>query len=190
MKYIVVVALIFFAHYLIAQEDLPYREIPEYSSEFTPETVAARMVDGLGFRYYWATDGLREEDLSYKPNEDARTARETLEHIHGLANFLLCTTQEKVQSSVDVADYSFEELRKATLLKIEEASTILKSGEVQLSELIIEFENSNTTYPFWNQINGPISDALWHVGQIVSFRRSSGNPFTSNVSVFTGKVKN
>ena len=81
-------------------------------------------------------------------------------------------------------------LRKATLLKIEEASTILKSGEVQLSELIIEFENSNTTYPFWNQINGPISDALWHVGQIVSFRRSSGNPFTSNVSVFTGKVKN
>ena len=44
-------------------------------------------------------------------------------------------------------------------------------------------------YPFWNAINGPIADALWHCGQIVSFRRSSGNPFPKGVSVFTGKVR-
>lgn len=38
-------------------------------------------------------------------------------------------------------------------------------------------------------LNGPIADALWHVGQVVSFRRSSGNPFNSKVSVFSGKVR-
>ena len=36
---------------------------------------------------------------------------------------------------------------------------------------------------------GPIADALWHVGQVVTFRRSSGNPFNSKASVFTGKVR-
>lgn len=44
-------------------------------------------------------------------------------------------------------------------------------------------------FPFWNMLNGPIADALWHVGQVVSFRRSSGNPFNSKVSVFSGKVR-
>ena len=190
MKYTVISFFLILVFPLAAQENFPYREIPDYPENYSAESAVARMIDGLGFRYYWATDGLRAEDLSYKPNEEARTTRETLEHIHGLANFLVCTTRKEVQSSVEVAYYSFVELRKATLLKLEEASDILKSGDVQLSEMNIEFENSDTTYPFWNQINGPISDALWHVGQVVSFRRSSGNPFTSDVSVFTGKVKN
>jgi hypothetical protein len=29
--------------------------------------------------------------------------------------------------------------------------------------------------PFWHMINGPLSDALTHVGQINSFRRINGN---------------
>ena len=50
-------------------------------------------------------------------------------------------------------------------------------------------DGSTQPYPFWNEINGPISDALWHTGQIVSFRRSSGNPFPSNISVLQGTVR-
>jgi hypothetical protein len=38
-------------------------------------------------------------------------------------------------------------------------------------------------------VGEPISDALWHCGQVVSLRRASGNPFSSKVSVFTGKVR-
>ena len=41
----------------------------------------------------------------------------------------------------------------------------------------------------WNQINGPIADALWHCGQVVSFRRASGNPYNSKASLFTGKLR-
>ena len=58
-------------------ESLPYAELPEASSTYTAGTVAARMVDGLGFRYYWASEGLRSEDLSYKPSAEARTTDET-----------------------------------------------------------------------------------------------------------------
>lgn len=57
---------------LQAQDALPYREIPPYPENYTAANVAARVVDGLGFRYYWATEGLRPEDLAYQPNKDER----------------------------------------------------------------------------------------------------------------------
>ena len=59
---------------LIAQEnkELPYYEIPEYPEEFTAGTMAARMIDALGFRYYWASDSLTEKDLAYRANEPRR----------------------------------------------------------------------------------------------------------------------
>ena len=69
--------------------DLPYYQIPEYPQEYTANTVAARMVDGLGFRYYWATEGLRQEDLAFRPNEEARTTEETIDHILGLSRVVL-----------------------------------------------------------------------------------------------------
>jgi hypothetical protein len=54
--------------------------------------------------------------------------------------------------------------------------------------VFVRGENT-TEYPFWNQINGPISDALWHVGQVITHRRTSGNPFNSKVSVLQGRVR-
>jgi len=68
----------------------------------------------------------------------------------------------------------------------------LKKPGVDLEELDMIFQrgNSKNEFPFWNLINGPISDALWHVGQVVTFRRSSGNPFPAGVSVLTGTKTN
>jgi len=40
--------------------------------------------------------------------------------------------------------------------------------------------------PFWNLINGPLSDALTHTGRINSFRRLAGNP-VAGANVFTGE---
>ena len=31
-----------------------------------------RMIDGLGFRYYWSTDGLRAKDLAYQPKGEGQ----------------------------------------------------------------------------------------------------------------------
>ncbi|MFQ5445389.1 MAG: hypothetical protein ACE5FF_00495 [Saprospiraceae bacterium] len=183
---------------LTAQNDpavehkLPYFEIPDYPDTYTPETVAARMIDGLGFRYYWATEGLRPEDLAFRPNDEARTSDETLGHILGLSRMIVNTVKQvpNVRGTAQPA-LTFEEKRKATLENLKTASDLLKSGTVKLEDCKTVFQNGDNSseFPFWNQLNGPIADAIWHCGQVVSFRRSSGNPFNSKVSVFSGKVR-
>lgn len=164
-----------------SEEKLPYYEIPEHPETYTAGTVAARMVDGLGFRYYWATEGLRPEDLNYKPSESGRTSAETIDHIFGLSNFILNSISSEERKK-DATDLSFDEKRKQTLLNIEKASNILRA-----SDDISKYDNDR--FPFWNIINGPIADALWHCGQVVMLRRASGNPFNSKVSVFSGKLR-
>ena len=170
-----------------AQDRPYYYEIPAAPADYTAATVAARLVDGLGFRYFWATEGLREEDLNFKPSEDARTAFETIQHIQGLTKVLLNTVQKKPTTGGEDGLTTFTDYREATLENIRQASEILRMADADLEEMPMIFQgNSTREYPFWNLINGPISDALWHVGQVVTFRRSSGNPLPSGVSVLQG----
>lgn len=172
-------------------DSLPYREIPNYPNSYTSETVAARMLDGLGFRYYWATEGLRLEDLAFKPMSDARTTKETLDHILSLTSMVIQAVDKNYIAPKEIAALSFEAKRKMTLENLKKASDLLKSGTIQLENCSITLGSGDrkTTLPFWNQINGPIEDAVWHVGQVVSFRRSSGNPFNGKANVLTGKVR-
>lgn len=185
--------LLFIITGLATAQDLPYRQIPDYPTEYTAATVAARMVDGLGFRYYWATEGLRAEDINFSPDGDGRTSLETLVHIYDLTNVLLNAVTKKVNmTGASKPELPFTELRRRTLENLKAASEKLKaSSEQELNDYKIIFKNGDkvTEYPFWNQLNGPIADALWHVGQVVSFRRSSGNPFNTKANVLTGKVR-
>jgi hypothetical protein len=173
------------------ETQLPYYELPEYPETYTAGTVAARMIDGLGFRYYWATEGLREEDLAYKPSKDARTTEETIDHIYGLTKVIVNSTLKKPNTRTEDVEMTFAQKRKKTLENIKTAADILRVSN-DLSEFTIVFQRGENTseFPFWNQLNGPIADAIWHCGQIISFRRSSGNPYNSKASVFSGKVRN
>lgn len=171
-------------------KELPYAQIPDHPEMYTPGAVVSRMIDGLGFRYYWASEGLRPEDLEYKPSEDARTSEETVDHILGLSYVILNSTLNKVNEPRDNEDLSFEQKRETTLRNLEKASEIFRTAEdLEEFKVIFKGKEANREFPIWNQINGPIADAIWHCGQVVSFRRASGNPFNSNVSVFTGKVR-
>lgn len=80
--------------------------------------------------------------------------------------------------------------RQRTLQYLKIARDLLMTGPNSLESYAIVFQNGAKTarYPIWNLINGPLEDALWHVGQVVSFRRSSGNPVHSKLDVMTGKV--
>ncbi len=169
------------------ESKLPYYEIPDTPESYTAGTVAARMLDGLGFRYYWATEGLRPEDLSFKPSDDARTSAETIDHIYILSKVILNATLQQSNEGVnDIPDLTFNEKRRQTLVNMKTAADILRASDdiSQFKLIFVERE-----FPFWNSINGPIEDAVWHCGQIVSFRRSSGNPYNSKANVFTGKVR-
>ncbi|MTI21814.1 hypothetical protein E1176_12350 [Fulvivirga sp. RKSG066] len=170
----------------MAQQRDYYEEIPELPENYTAGTVAGRMVDGLGFRFYWATADLRPEDLTYRPAEDTRTILETVDHIYSMSVMIynaVHKTSEKSDNSL-----SFEAKRKQALLNFEKVSKVLKASKPEDMESY-EVIGRTTNYPFWNLINGPIADCLWHCGQIVSHRRAAGNPFNSNVSVFMGKLR-
>jgi hypothetical protein len=184
-------ALVF--HNSSQTDTLPYYEIPDYPASYTPQAVAARMVDGLGFRYYWATEGLRPEDLSYRPSPEARTSEETIDHIMGLTNMIANALDSKVNnfSGEETSKLSFDVKRKKTLESLKTISDRLKTSSDPIENYKIKMKRGDQIMelPFWNLMNGPIADALWHVGQVVSFRRASGNPFNSKASVLTGKVR-
>ncbi len=175
-----------------SNEELPYRQIPDYPDTYTPGNVAARMVDGLGYRYYWATEGLTEKDLDYKPSEDGRRTGETLDHILGLSLTIVNSVENRVNTRFDRSGLSFEQKRKMTLENIKKTSEILKRGEgteIEGYKIIFQRGEKTTEFPYWNMLTGPIADAIYHTGQVVSYRRSSGNPMDPGVNVFIGKTR-
>jgi hypothetical protein len=197
MKFLLIITLFLANMHTInasKMDTLPYREIPNYPEKYTPETVVIRMIEGLGFRYYWATEGLTAKDLAFKPSYKARTSEETIDHILGLSNIILNVMLKKVNgtSGEEISVLKFEDKRRITLENLKKASDLLQKNKENLEEYKIIFKNGDKTteLPFWNLINGPIEDAVWHVGQVITFRRSSGNPFNGKASVLTGKLRN
>ena len=99
-----------------APSDLPYYQVPDYPEAYTATTVAARVIDGLGFRYYWATEGLSEKDLQFKPSEEGRTSEETLQHIYGLSNLIMnATLKQPNVAQAEEKRLTFEGMRQKTL---------------------------------------------------------------------------
>jgi hypothetical protein len=193
MKIIITVIGLLITNITGAQQKAFYYQIPDTPANFTAATVAARMVDGLGFRYYWATEGLTEKDLQYSPSKGARTNFQTLEHIHGLTEVLLNAVSKRNNiNSATKEKHSFAQLREKTLANIQKASELLKQSDARPEDFNMVFErpNGKTEFSFWNLLNGPLADALWHVGQVVSFRRGSNNPLPKGVDVLRGVKTN
>lgn len=166
---------------------LPYASIPDYAEDYTAGTVASRFLDGLGFRFYWATEGLRPEDLDFRPGPESRSSGETISHIYDMTRLLARTVLQDT-TKVHTGE-SFEEMRAAALKNIDLSSKKLrKSSDAEFDTYIARFSNG-AEFPFWNLINGPIADCIWHCGQITSLRRMSGNPFNSKVSLFNGRMR-
>lgn len=166
-----------------------FYQIPENPEDYTAGTVAARIVDGLGFRYYWATEGLTKEDLLFRPSEEARSIEETVDHILSLSDVILNSVNEQPSKGVTMAGMTFEAKRSQTLENIMNASLLLKGAtDEDLTRFNMVFSET-IQYPFWNMLNGPIADAINHVGQIITLRRTNGNPINQNISVLQGTVK-
>ena len=176
-----------------SQVELPFSKIPKAPKEISSSTITARMIQGLGFRYYWATEDLTTKDLLYRPSEDAKSNYETLEHIYSLA-IMINNATNSTPNILPLKEMpnNFESLRKETLNQLEIAcANFLAAGEndIESMNIIFKRKNDQSSFPIWNLINGPISDAIYHTGQIISFRRTSGNPVPKGVNVFLG-VKN
>lgn len=184
--------LIFLSQTSCNSQELPYHQIPNAPENYEAGNVLSRVIDGLGYRYYWATEGLTAENLNYVPKGDTRSMFGTLEHVLALSNGILKTVKNKPIIRSDYQEVlTFDEIRRATLINLKEASNFLRGkDENDLAKMEITFQRgeNKSTFPLWNLLNGQLADALYHTGQIVSFRRSAGNPINPEVNVFRGKT--
>jgi hypothetical protein len=137
-----------------------------------------RLIDGLGYRFHWATAGLTPGDYAFSPGAGCQTIGALVGHIWGLVNWIHITLTGE-GASWRPADPAEQRLHALTLLA-ELRDRLETVDEEALFELHID------EHPFWHMLNGPFSDALTHVGQIASFRRLHGNPVPKH-SVFRGQ---
>ena len=178
---------------IMSQTSEYFKDISEYPTEINNGNIISRMINGLGYRYYWATEKLRENDLRYRPSNDAYSTKETMVHIFTLSKTLYNTTLSKINERPDIdipSDY--ENIRNETLQFLEKASKNFSNlNSEELNQMKIKFNRGGTikSFPIWNLLNGPIADAIYHTGQIVSFRRTTGNPIDSSVNVFMGSFR-
>ena len=154
-----------------------YYRIPAYPDHLSGTSVLARMLDGLGFRFYWATEGLRAEDYVFRPAKDTMSLGEIIVHVWSLLNWVSDSALKKSYMEPQDAQSARDETLKI-IHDIRE--TMLVMSDEDLGKLRIREK------PFWNIVNGPFSDALTHCGQINSFRRLAGNP-VPGANVFLGE---
>ena len=170
----------------------PYHSIGEYPEVYTAATVMQRVIDGLGYRYHWATKDLTEKDLAYEPGNAGQTAQQTIDHLFGLSRTIVngVMGKDNVRPYTEV-EMTFAETRLATLENFKRASEYLSEHQdlnLVDHDLVYKRGDKRSAFPFFNLINGQVSDAIYHVGQIVSYRRTTGNPIHPKVNVFMGSA--
>jgi hypothetical protein len=178
---------------IMSQTSEYFKDISKYPTEINNGNIISRMINGLGYRYYWATEKLKENDLIYRPSKDAYSTKETMVHIFTLSKTIYNTTLSKINERPDIdIPVDYESIRNETLQFLEKASkNFLNLNSKELDQMKIKFNRGGTikSFPIWNLLNGPIADAIYHTGQIVSFRRTTGNPIDSSVNVFMGSYR-
>jgi len=184
---LIIITMLFFIISIYSQKKLPYYQIPNMAENYTAQSTVVRMIDGLGFRYYWSTKGLRAEDLAYQPKGEGRNCQQTVNHLYDLSNMMLRLTKTNFKQEIEKSKMTFVEMRKQTLLNIQALSNRILICK-NLADLTLK-KDGEISVPFFNVINGPITDAIWHAGQVASFRRSSGNPINNRVNHFSGTVR-
>ncbi|TKD65270.1 hypothetical protein [Flavobacterium sp. ASW18X] len=176
----------------MAQEPLPYASVPEAEENYSAGAIVSRTIDGLGFRYYWATEGLTQQDLVFSAADDTRNILQTLEHILELSKAVRNAVEQRPNVRPQVsANYTLEQLRIETLTNLKIASQAYKNAsDKAFNNFDVVFKRGEKTipFPFWNLVNGQLSDAIYHNGQIVLLRRIAGNPINPKVNVFLGKL--
>ena len=166
-------------------KDLPFSSIEQTPDQYSSTNVMSRFIEGLGFRFRWATEGLSQKEYEFRPSEESMNIRELLEHLFNMANFVNSNLGGD-KSTIDTT-WDFEKLRLEVLNVYSDINNRLKTLTDQEFEALEKTRIENgATASFWLMLNGPIADSLTHVGQITSWRRIAGNPQPKGVNVFKG----
>ena len=117
MKIGIIFTLFINTTYLETQEKNYFYQIKEFEENYSQNAILSRFLHSVGFRYFWATEGLNDRDLKYKPSDSGINSRETLEHIYGLSIMINNGLSNKpIVRSKSYPDLSFDNLRKTHLI--------------------------------------------------------------------------
>jgi hypothetical protein len=158
--------------------------IPPPPATVNGVAVFTRFLDGLAFRYYWATEGLRVEDHEFRPAPSSMSTRELLQHVLNLALMIeQCVDNAEARASFESDDPGT--LRRKTLAVLAAVRDRLSGLDDATFAGHRVVKRDGSSWPVWNIMNGPLADALTHVGQLNAWRRLNGNP-VAPAAVFTG----
>lgn len=153
-----------------------FYQIAEYPQRLQATTALVRLVDGLGFRFLWATAGLDAQDAEFRPAADVKSIGELTDHILRMMARAVGPLPEEADSVAGFATTRAAVLDVLATLR----RRLLELDDAALAEARVRDR------PVWHAINGQLADALTHVGQIVSFRRIASKPQQARVNVFLG----
>lgn len=177
----------------MSSEELPFRELSAGPERLCGSSALVRLVDGMGFRYRWATEGLDDEYLSFQASEEAMTLAEVLAHMLVLAEWVDRTLErglaegEVERSRPEPPPPTVDGLRRRTLEALLSVRARLEGADDErLVTVEITASRSRGPQPFWSLINGPLADFLTHVGQVAAWRRQAGSP-APRADVFRGE---
>lgn len=167
------------------KEEEGFPIIPDAPASMSAGAILGRLADGIGFRYRWATEGIAATDLSFRPAPDCMSLGELLSHLLELLmwigeNLGIAPAYELVKS----ADPGV--LRGRTLELAAALSARFKAMTDQEVSSVTVRSSRGDTLPVWNLVNGPLSDALTHIGQVLSWRRLAGSA-PAPADVFRGR---
>jgi hypothetical protein len=163
-----------------------FRTLPPGPGTVTGSAVLVRLVEGIGFRFLWATESLRDTDLSFRPTPETMSIHELARHVLGLATWVAVAAGALPEGTKAPApETPFLEVRQRVLEVLAGLRARLAgSSDEQIAAFRIGPREE--TYPWPHLVNGPLADALTHVGQINVLRRANGNP-TPKANVFLGR---
>jgi hypothetical protein len=170
----------------MSKPSFDFRSLPPGPDAVTGSAVLVRLVEGIGFRFTWATEGLRETDLSYRPTPETMSITELASHVLDLLSWVAFSAgaipagPQKPESPPPFPEVRQRVLEVLTLLR---ARFALMRDE-QISAIHIGSRAGPVPWP--HIVNGPLSDSLTHIGQINVLRRSCGNPVPT-ANVFLGR---
>ncbi len=164
-----------------------YENVPAPPTHWDAKNVMIRMLEGIGFRYAHATAELPDHLADYQIAPDVMSMIEVYRHIYELLWWI--SRSVGLRAKYDKSINSLSAYRTATdELCYQLQSQLVQMSDEEVSRSVLHLRRNDTYYPIWYFINGPLSDSLTHIGQILSWRRAAGYP-CSYISMLDGKAR-
>jgi hypothetical protein len=170
----------------MSETSFDFRSLPPGPEAVTGSAVLVRLVEGIGFRFTWATEGLREPDLFFRTTPETMCIAEQVHHVLELVSWVAATAGAiPADPKKPGSPPPFTEVRQQILEVLSKLRARLADmRDEQISTIRIGSRAGPVPWP--HIVNGPLADALTHIGQIAVLRRASGNP-VPKANVFLGR---